>query len=337
MHAPGSGIAYPITIGPFAMKAELLLLIDNQEHKYGDSKTGQGQFTLSNGRIVVIYDLPSNGLRRREYDDSTGRVYYNDSAVTNRLIGRLSFVARASFVGMVRKSRPSPLGLLFPEVAVPEVAMCDSYSAHAPHLHETEAAAPGGPSMPSKQRPKGRRNSLESPIYSIRQRPPLSPFSDFDSPMSTLDSPTGDEPFASSLDNTKLYKWIAASRDSIHKEGSEQCGSFRRTSAGDIGEACDFVRTSSDIDRRTSSAFDMQRLTSVDNGFSPRSSNSSGAVSAGRWPSLPKWPHLDPVAFRRGKALLGSMEMDPTCFSRDDLCHLALEIFEAAGLPDELA
>ncbi|KAJ1482889.1 hypothetical protein T484DRAFT_3635774 [Baffinella frigidus] len=31
------------------------------------------------------------------------------------------------------------------------------------------------------------------------------------------------------------------------------------------------------------------------------------------------------------------MELDPTRFSRDDLCHLALEIFEAAGLPDELA
>jgi len=31
------------------------------------------------------------------------------------------------------------------------------------------------------------------------------------------------------------------------------------------------------------------------------------------------------------------MEMDPVCFSRDDLCHLALEIFEAAGLPAELA
>ncbi|KAJ1464748.1 hypothetical protein T484DRAFT_1867930 [Baffinella frigidus] len=31
------------------------------------------------------------------------------------------------------------------------------------------------------------------------------------------------------------------------------------------------------------------------------------------------------------------MEMDPACFSRDDLCHLALEIFQAAGLPEELA
>jgi hypothetical protein len=97
MHAPGSKITHPITIGPFAMKAgkyyvgdltyvldtavwtELLLLIDNPEHKYGDSTIGQGQFTLSNGRIVVIYDLPSNGFRRREYEDMTGRVYYNDS------------------------------------------------------------------------------------------------------------------------------------------------------------------------------------------------------------------------------------------------------------------
>jgi hypothetical protein len=97
MHAPGSKITHPITIGPFAMKAgkyyvgdltyvldtavwtELLLLIDNPEHKYGDSTIGQGQFTLSNGRVVVIYDLPCNGVRRREYNDMTGRVYYNDS------------------------------------------------------------------------------------------------------------------------------------------------------------------------------------------------------------------------------------------------------------------
>ncbi|KAJ1480619.1 hypothetical protein T484DRAFT_1900840, partial [Baffinella frigidus] len=67
------------------------------------------------------------------------------------------------------------------------------------------------------------------------------------------------------------------------------------------------------------------------------SSGASTVLSSGRWPSLPEWPHLDPAEFERGKALLGSMEMDPACFSRDDLCHLALEIFEAAGLPDELA
>ncbi|KAJ1486808.1 hypothetical protein T484DRAFT_2296051 [Baffinella frigidus] len=95
--APGSGIAYPITIGPFAMKAgkyyvgdltyvldtaawtELHILLDNKEHKYGTCEMGQGRFTLSNGRIVVIYDLPCNGYRRREYEDMTGRVYYNTS------------------------------------------------------------------------------------------------------------------------------------------------------------------------------------------------------------------------------------------------------------------
>jgi hypothetical protein len=54
-------------------------------------------------------------------------------------------------------------------------------------------------------------------------------------------------------------------------------------------------------------------------------------------PSIPEWPELDPAAFERGKALLGSMDMDPVGFSRDDLCHLALEIFEAAGLPAELS
>jgi len=56
-----------------------------------------------------------------------------------------------------------------------------------------------------------------------------------------------------------------------------------------------------------------------------------------RWPTLPEWPEMDLAAFERGKALLGSMEMDPASFSRNVLCHLALEIFQAAGLPEELA
>jgi len=34
-----------------------------------------GKFTLKNGRIVVIYDCPSNGYRRVLYDDLQGRVY----------------------------------------------------------------------------------------------------------------------------------------------------------------------------------------------------------------------------------------------------------------------
>jgi hypothetical protein len=34
--------------------------------------------------------------------------------------------------------------------------------------------------------------------------------------------------------------------------------------------------------------------------------------------------------------MLGSISMDPACFSRDDLCHLALEIFQEAGLPEVL-
>ena len=55
------------------------------------------------------------------------------------------------------------------------------------------------------------------------------------------------------------------------------------------------------------------------------------------WPTLPEWPELDSAAFERGKALLGSMEMDPAGFSRDDLCHLALELFQSAGLPEVLS
>ena len=39
-----------------------------------------GKFTLKNGRIVVIYNCPSNGYRRRMYDDLQGRVYELTSA-----------------------------------------------------------------------------------------------------------------------------------------------------------------------------------------------------------------------------------------------------------------
>ena len=74
--APESEIAYPITIGRFAMKSgkyyvgdltyvlytaawtELHTQLNNSEQKYGKCEMGQGKFTLSNGRIVVIYDLP---------------------------------------------------------------------------------------------------------------------------------------------------------------------------------------------------------------------------------------------------------------------------------------
>jgi hypothetical protein len=46
---------------------------------------------------------------------------------------------------------------------------------------------------------------------------------------------------------------------------------------------------------------------------------------------------MEPAAFERGKEMLGGFSMDPACFSRDVLCLLALEIFQAAGLPEELA
>jgi len=68
------------------------------------------------------------------------------------------------------------------------------------------------------------------------------------------------------------------------------------------------------------------------NGFAPRPSSVFSRVSSeGSNTTLPEWPELDPAAFERGKELLGGMELDPSCYSRDDLCHLALEIFEAAG------
>jgi len=57
-----------------------------------------------------------------------------------------------------------------------------------------------------------------------------------------------------------------------------------------------------------------------------------------RMPSLrlPDWPASNRGELERGRALLSTMEMDPTTFSRDDLCHLVLEIFQSVGLPKEL-
>jgi hypothetical protein len=119
------------------------------------------------------------------------------------------------------------------------------------------------------------------------------------SPMRT--SPILEDQHWSPPSDWRSFKLPAASRERIYEEG---------------GTECDFFRTSCTRTEQRSS---------------------SDSMPPGRWPSLPEWPELDPAAFERGKALLGSMEMDPTCFSRDTLCHLALEIFEARGLPDELA
>ena len=65
--------------------------------------------------------------------------------------------------------------------------------------------------------------------------------------------------------------------------------------------------------------------------FGHRQSSAFSRLSSEGSTTFPEWPELDPVAFMRGQALLGSMELDPSCFSRDDLCHLLLEIFRAAG------
>jgi hypothetical protein len=62
-----------------AVWTELHTLIDATEYKYGTCTMGQGKFTLNSGRVVVIYNLPSNGFRRRDYDDLKGRWYYNSS------------------------------------------------------------------------------------------------------------------------------------------------------------------------------------------------------------------------------------------------------------------
>jgi len=52
---------------------------------------------------------------------------------------------------------------------------------------------------------------------------------------------------------------------------------------------------------------------------------------------LPEWPLQNGPAVKRAIPLLRGMELDPNTLSSDDLCHLLLEIFTAAGLPQELA
>ncbi|KAJ1493618.1 hypothetical protein T484DRAFT_1879010, partial [Baffinella frigidus] len=149
-----------------------------------------------------------------------------------------------------------------------------------------------------------RRNSVDSPQVSPQRSPHRSRHN---SPTcaSPRMSPSCGE-WNSTVDKNRRAS-LFTSRDLavIYDSGGEPCSEFaRRTSS--------FTR-------------DVHRLESDSN------------HSECRWPYLPDFPHMDPVAFEKGKALLGGMELDPACFSSDDLCHLALEIFQAAGLPEELA
>lgn len=53
--------------------------------------------------------------------------------------------------------------------------------------------------------------------------------------------------------------------------------------------------------------------------------------------TLPLWPSCDRTELDRGSRLLEMTELDPPEFTSDELCHLALEIFVRAGLPDKLS
>jgi len=100
----------------------------------------------------------------------------------------------------------------------------------------------------------------------------------------------------------------------------------RSSFLGDQGDL--FARTESCPVTPTETS---RRSTRNENGGSSGEFDSSKGSEL--WPSLPEWPALDPGAFARGNALLGSMEMDPAAFSSDTLCHLALEIFEVPPTP----
>jgi len=51
---------------------------------------------------------------------------------------------------------------------------------------------------------------------------------------------------------------------------------------------------------------------------------------------FPAWPGRNRAVLARGLRQLESFEMDATTFSRGDLTNLCLEIFQRAGLPEEL-
>ena len=132
--------------------------------------------------------------------------------------------------------------------------------------------------------------------------------------------------------------------------GSEQCGSIRRNRFEPLNDTTGlpkrvfrktppprrrFYSATSINEEGASESRDFSRRPSFEKLERPRSDSSQGSECF--WPTLPEWPELDSAAFERGKALLGSMEMDPADFSRDDLCHLALELFQSAGLPEVLS
>ena len=152
-----------------------------------------------------------------------------------------------------------------------------------------------------------RRNSVDSPQLSPQRSPQMCPLSPQRSPMHDR-SPRSWERRSSSVTPRDLEVPRTTSNDS-GQGGSETCGGFLR--------------------RPASFSTELNRLDSAE--------ESDSGNDECRWPTLPDWPERDTAAFERGKALIGSMEMDPLSFSCNVLCHLALEIFQTAGLPEELA
>jgi hypothetical protein len=82
-------------IGPFTLNAGKYYVGDLQ-HVFDCSTWGDvvkcfpeplqndnmsGKFTLPSGRVIVMFNLPSNGFRRRDYTDMHGRDYYMNSSL----------------------------------------------------------------------------------------------------------------------------------------------------------------------------------------------------------------------------------------------------------------
>ena len=83
----GGGPNTVVTIGPCEMPpgiyyvGDLTHVLDTKswEELHRVRNGGWGKFSLDNGRVVVVYNLPSNGYSKCQYQDMQGHIYSVES------------------------------------------------------------------------------------------------------------------------------------------------------------------------------------------------------------------------------------------------------------------
>ena len=137
------------------------------------------------------------------------------------------------------------------------------------------------------------------------------------------------------------------------KTGKCECnkGPTRRCSVGDVSGHDKFLdlldvassveATSTGTFRRIKSVTNLAEVSSHEaieesarspNHFAPFERRPSSEGTA----TLPGWPDVSSAAMARGRSLLHTLAMDSTRFMSGDLCGLLLELFQEAGLPEEV-